>query len=184
MGNLLRSFPLADIGRRGWPPNLTSWMQELHRAVSGEFNVIHLTKGSATENIGGAVGTTQQIAWDEESTKQPGFQHDTGVLNSQTTVENTGRYVVKANVVGINGAVAGVQTKMYIKKNGAEYLYEGTAYDYAIGSNWRVNLQLNTEIDLEAGDYIELETYVVQSGADQAVTTSAAECEMIVRRIA
>ena len=49
---------------------------------------------------------------------------------------------------------------------------------------WRVNLNVNTELDLEAGDYIEIETYVVLTSGDQAVVTSATECELIVRRIA
>lgn len=184
MGQLLRYFPLGDIGRLGWPTNLIVWMQDVHRAVSGDYNVIHLSKNTATENIGGAVGTKVLILWDEEPVKQPGFVHSTSSNTSQIQVENTGRYGVIVNIVGVNGAVAGVQIKMYIKKNGSEYLYESTAYDYAIGTNWRVHLRISSEIELKAGDYIEVETYVVQTGAGQAVTTSAAECEFIVRRIA
>lgn len=183
MGKLLRYFPLGDIGRMGWPTNLIVWMQDVHRAVSGDYNVIHLTKDTTTENIGGAATTTAIIAWDEESAKQPGFNHSNTSNNTRVTVDDAGRYVNHVNICALNGASAGLQIKAYLKKNGSEYFYEGTTYDYAIGSSWRVNLQINTEVQLEAGDYLEVETCVVQSSG-QAVTTIAAECEWIIRRIA
>lgn len=187
MSNLLRHFPISAAGHVGyanWHPNLITWMQEVYRAVSGEYNVIHLTKASATEDIGGVATTATRIAWDEEAVKQPGFVHSTTSLNSRVTVENAGRYMLKANVVAVNGATAAVQMRMYPKVNGSTNVTEGTTYDYAIGSGWRVNLNVNTELDLEAGDYIEIETYVVLTSGDQAVVTSATECELIVRRIA
>ena len=183
MGQLLRYFPLGDIGRLGWPTNLIVWMQDVHRAVSGDYNVIHLSKNTATENIGGALKTTKLILWDEEPVKQPGFVHSTSSNSSQVQVENTGRYIVSVNVVAVNAAINSILSKMYLKKNGSEYLYESTAYSYAIGTSWRVHLKINTEIELEAGDYIEVETYVMQSGG-QAVNTTPQECEFIVRRIA
>ena len=127
--------------------------------------------------------TTAVIKWDEEATKTPGFRHDVDDNNSRVYVDNKGRYSLKVNVVAVNGAAQAVQIKMYAKV-GPTAKTEGTAYGYAIGSGWRINLQINTVLDLEAGDYIQIETYVVKTGAGQAVTTSATECEFIVRRIA
>jgi hypothetical protein len=75
---------------------------------------------------------------------------------------------------------------MYPKINGAVYAREGSAYVYSGGTNWdvRINLQINTELTLEAGDYIEIETYVFRTSVGQEVTTVATDCELIVRRIA
>ncbi len=187
MSQLLRYFPLGDIGRMGWPTNLIVWMQDVHRAVSGDYNVIHLAKGSTTtDDIGGASGATSptQIVWDDELVKQPGFVHSNTDSPSKVVVDNDGRYSVIATICAVNGASAWVHMKAYIKKNSAEYFYGSTAYDYAIGSSWRVNLKIVTEIQLYAGDYIEVETYVQLTQSGQAVTTIPAECELIVRRMA
>lgn len=184
MSNLLRFFPLSEISKMRWPVNLAAWMQEVHRAVSGDYNVIHLSKSSDTENIGGIPSHTALIQWDEEQEKQPGFQHSNTSNNSMIFVDNTGRYMVTVNVCAQNGASSNWAGKMYIKKNGTDYFYECSAHDIAIGVNWEVRLLLHTEIALVAGDYIQIEVITTHSGANQAVTTIAAECECIVRRIA
>jgi len=190
MSNLLRPFPLRGVfgnsGYSKWHPNLIAWMQEVYRAVSGDYNVIHLTKDTAVDSIGGGTGTTAVIAWDETATKQPGFRHDVDNNNSRIYVENKGRYMIKANVIAISSGGAGevLVMRMYPKIGGVTQKYECSAYSYSIGWRPRAVLKINTELGLEKEDYIEIETHVVSTDAGQAATTRPTDCELIVRRIA
>jgi len=186
MSNLLRPFPLGGVfgnsGYSKWHPNLIAWMQEVYRAVSGDYNVIHLTKDTA-DSIGGVTGTKTCIAWGEEAKKQPGFTHDVDANNSRVYVENTGRYILTSNVVAVNNSLEYLVMRMYPKINGSTEKLEGVSYSYVVGWLPRVCLQINTELALDQGDYIQIEAHVVASSG-QAVTVREAECELIVRRIA
>lgn len=183
MGRMLGNFPLADVTKLRWPSALINWMQELHRAVSGDYNVIHLAKSSDTEDIGGVAGTEALIAWDSELTKRPGFEHSTTINNERVIVENTGRYSVGVNLVGYNATANAFSVIVYPKVNGSVEVYRGASISNAPSGAYFINPQLAMEIDLVGGDYVEIETNVLASSG-QAVNTWQPWCEFILRRIA
>jgi hypothetical protein len=149
-----------------------------------ELVQIHLAKSSATENIGGSNGTKQQIAWDSELRKDTGFTHSNVTNNSRIQVDADGRYRVRATVSGLNSGTNRITNMLYIRVNGSTEIKRCVARNYSRGSSYNdMSMNINTDIDLNNGDYIEIQTEVDDADATYTVTTYTDQCECIVERV-
>ena len=145
---------------------------------------IHLAKDSATEDIGGANGTKQQIAWDNELRKDTGFTHDNATNNSRIQVDADGRYNIRATISADNTGSARITIMLYIRVNGSTEVKRCVARNYSRGSSYNdISVNINTDLDLSNGDYIEIQTEVDDADSTYTVTTIVAQCECIVQRI-
>lgn len=142
--------------------------------------------GGTVQNIGGANGTTTAITWDaQEYVDTDWFAHNTLTNPSRVTVVNTGRYEIKANVGW--DTTGGARSNMEIghSVNGGAVSLRGVNRGYTRGNNYgQGSCNLNTEVELTAGDYIEIIMGVNDTDGVYTINTVPDECEFIIRRIA
>jgi len=145
---------------------------------------IHLTK-SAAQNIGGANGTNSVITWDGTPiATDPTFTHSTTVNPQQITVNVDGRYSIYYNCGATQGGTGRTTLMSSILINGATFNTLGRQRNYSRGSSYGdLSIGIQTEIDLQAGDYIEIVSTVDDTDAVYTINTVAAECECILRKL-
>ena len=154
----------------------------LDYTVGGARRYAHYTT-TASQNIGGAGGTETAIGWNTEVHEDTGFTHDTSTLNSRITITDAGRYEIKASVSADNTGGSRITTELYYKINGVA-VKRGKANSYSRGANYGdLSMNIATEYDFSASDYIEIVTNVDDTDATYTVNTDVDECEFIIRRL-
>jgi len=112
------------------------------------------------------------------------FTHDVSTNNSRVTVGATGRYSIKATI-GAEQTDAGRCTLgVQVRVNGTTNYIKARALGYSRGSaygNYGINLY--TELDLTAADYIEIMTIMedADSNGRGPINTWNDRCELIIR---
>ncbi len=144
----------------------------------------HGTKSLSTDNCGGANGTTQTIRWDVEAEKDTGFTHSTSTNSERITVSTTGRYQVLATVSCQQGGSARTTLRADIIVNGSTAYPQCSARNYSRGSSYGdLSMNIATEIDLTAGQYIEIQTTVDDTDGVYTLNTIAAQCQIIMTKL-
>ena len=145
---------------------------------------IHLTK-STTQSCGGGNGTATYITWQTQEHIDTGtFTHSTGTNPSRITVDTTGRYQL-ISTVGLDQDGANRTTFMLrYRINGTTTVTRGTSRGYSRGVGYAdASVFLNTEVELTAGDYIEVAVLIDDTDASYTNNTLNTECEVIMRKL-
>jgi hypothetical protein len=145
--------------------------------------VTHLISNTST-NIGGPTGSTTIIPWNNQlAHNSTYFTHDTSSNNSRITVVNTGRYEIKASLLADNTGGNRSSIAGRLRVNGVNTIERSTNIAYSRGLTFgnRLTPWVNTELELNAGDYIEFETVCVFSEQTDAVNLVSGESEFIIR---
>jgi hypothetical protein len=144
---------------------------------------IHLTK-TVSQDHGGASGTIVYVNWDVQETVKHGFVHDTSTNSSRIYVNNAGRYELKSSVGIDQGGAARTTQMLRYRVNGTTAVVRGTSRSYSRGSTYAdMAVALNTELELQAGDYIEVHTEIEGTDGTYVQNTLVNECELILRKI-
>ena len=142
------------------------------------------------QNVGGANGTVTYINWDSavfspSAVEFAGdFTHSTTVNPSRIGVIYDGRYELKANIQVEQTGAARTTLMSGIRINGVTINNRGRQRNYSRGAVYGdLGIGLNTELDLLAGDYVEISITVDDTDATYTLNTIPAECEFIIRKI-
>ena len=150
-------------------------------AETDEF--IHLTK-STIQDIGGANANVTYVDWESELSTNDNFDHDNSTNPSRIEVVAAGRYELKAMISGTQGGSARTTLMTSYRIDGSTIVTRGRQRNYSRGSAYGdLSVGLNTEMDLTAGQYIELGITVDDTDAAYTINTVNAECELIMRKI-
>ena len=144
----------------------------------------HFTITTA-QNHGGANGTVLYHEWDgSELNKDTGFTHSTVTNPGRIEVDETGRYQIIWNAGYENtGANRATLASLY-RIDGGTAVTRGKQRNYSRGSVYGdISLGVVTEIDMTAGEYIEVGTIVEDTDATYTINSIVADCEFIIRRI-
>ena len=145
---------------------------------------VHLGKDSATQNLGGANGTTVAVTWDYQHEVGTDFTHSTGTNPSRIQCDFDGRVHIKASVSAEQGGTARTTLAIYGRYGGSADLVKAKNRNYSRGSSYGdISLILDTEVNVFDGDYIEVMTVVDATDASYTINTFDDECEVIVTRI-
>jgi hypothetical protein len=148
---------------------------------------IHLTKTvAAQQNIGGAAGTETFISWDETKHKNSTFTHSTTSTNTRITVNETARYSITYGIFAQNGGANRTTYTSYMRLDGTTYEVRGKARSYSRGSGVlgaSIGLNVSTELNLTAGQYVEVAVYLQAADGSYTTNTEDATCQFIMRKI-
>ena len=145
---------------------------------------LHLAKQSATQNLGGANGTTVAITWDRQYEAGSDFTHSTSTNPSRIQFDFDGRVHVKASVSAEQGGSSRTTLAIYGRYNGSVDIPQATHRNYSRGSSYGdISLIWDTEINVFDGLYIEIMTIVDDTDSTYTINTFDDECEVIVTRI-
>jgi len=138
-----------------------------------------------SQDLGGANGAVKYVTWaGTQLTVDTGFTHSTGTNPSRITVDDTGRYSVKCNISIAQGGGSRTTWMSGLRINGSTDNFLGRQRNYSRGSAFGdASLGLNTELDLTAGDYIEVSTTIDDTDATYVSNAIASESEFIMRKI-
>jgi hypothetical protein len=146
----------------------------------------HLTIATSVD-VGGPDNTTTYMDWDgTELNKDTGFTHSTATNSSRIQVDVTGRYQLNWTMTADNTGSARFTLMSQYRVNGATVVTRGRQYNYSRGSGYNAEfgVGMQTEVELTAGDYIELSVEVADTDSvGYVVNTIPTECEVIIRKI-
>jgi hypothetical protein len=178
---------IAPISTTQEPPD-TEWELVASKGDVGPTGATapysHFIKVS-TQNIGGADGTVSYIDWDDTPIiLGTGFTHSTVTNPSRIQVDSTGRYEIKANVQAVQTGASRTTLMSGLRINGVTSNDLGRQRNYSRGAGYGdLGVGLFTEIDLIAGDYIEMTVTVDDTDGAYTINTISTECEFIIRKI-
>jgi len=139
-----------------------------------------------SQNVGGVNGTETLINWDDTAPHVGTmFTHSTSTNPSRLYVTETGRYSLVTNMMALTTGANRTSLVSRLKINGTTYDNKGQQKGYTRGSIYglKVSVGLNVELDLTAGDYIEVGTYVQDTDATYTLNTSIDACYLVMRRV-
>lgn len=147
-------------------------------------SIAQFGRTGATQNLGGSNGTTNYVDWTQQIRLDDGFSHDTATNPSRITVEADGRYYIKATVSTETPGGNRKTLRGFLRVNGVDLVDRAAGRNYTRGSNYGdLTVNLVSELDLTAGDYIEVGTQVDDADDTQNCNTINDQCELIVRQI-
>jgi len=180
-----------------------------HKAISGDFKwtvdanvevgrltqdgyldngfkrpVAHLRQ-VANQNLGGVNGTNNQVKWDKTPDRidTDYYTHSTSTNPSRCTVVEAGRYQITGHI-GLNPSGSGRTTLVMRVRIDGSNTHAGAARGYHRGSNYGdFSVHLDTERELTAGQYIEMDVEVDDSDGTYTTDTWKDECELIIRKV-
>jgi hypothetical protein len=145
---------------------------------------IHLTKPTATQNLGGANGTTVAITWTYQVAIGSDFTHSTSTNPSRIQCDFDGRVHIKASVSAQQGGGARTTLAIYLRTNNLANITLAKNRNYSRGSGYGdISLILDTEIYVNNGDYFEVMTVVDDTDGVYTINTFNTECEVIATRV-
>ena len=151
-----------------------------------QYGFLHLTT-TEVQNHGTTVGTEKFVNWQGTplATNTIDFTHSTVTNPSRIYVIADGRYSINSNISLDNTAAGRVSFMSRLRINGTTDIPRASQKDYSRGVTYgkRVQGGVITEIDLVAGDYFEVGTYMTDADAASTVNTIPAECEIVVRKL-
>lgn len=165
--------------------------------TTGTLDLVNSSTGGATttpiyahlqltaQNLGGANGTVHYVNWNgTQLNVDTGFTHSTSTNPSRIQVDADGRYEIKCNISITQGGSARTTYMSGLRVNGTTTNFLGRQRNYSRGSGYGdTSTGLNTEINLSAGDYIEVSITIDDSDATYVSNAIAAESEFIIRKI-
>jgi len=155
-----------------------------HPGGGGSVAIIHLDKDTATENVGGSNGSKHQVSWDNEIRKDTGYTHSNSTNNSRIYVDNDGRYRIVATVSVEQGGNARTTYMLYVRVNGSTEIKRCVSRNYCRGSSYGdASCTMTTQLDLNANDYIEIQTEIDDTDSSYTSYTMADQCECIVEKV-
>jgi hypothetical protein len=144
---------------------------------------IHLFKTDDDDQDLGAGTTT--INWDAEGHKGIGFTHSNTVNPSRIQVDVTGRYLVKAHISANNEGAGELTIIARLQVDGAANYKPSYARDTSTGAGASLYLimLMDVEIELTAGQYVEINTWIEHDDATYTATTNTSWMDFIMRKI-
>lgn len=155
-----------------------TWINVIHHPV------IHLPK-DVQQDVGGANGTVTYISWDATAVKKDaGYVHEDVTNPTRIEVDSAGRYRLDFVVSATQSGADRTTLMTHYRIDGTTVVTRGRQRNYTRGSIYGdVSVGMNTEIDLTAGQYIEVGITVDDTDATYTLNTINAECELILRRM-
>lgn len=141
---------------------------------------------TTVQNIGGANGTAVVINWDTTPLHidTASFTHSSSVNPSRILVVSTGRYSINVSVSGETLGAARSTLMSSVLVDGTTAITRGRQRNYTRGLAYGdLSWNHNTEIELTAGQYIEIVSTVQDTDGVYTINSIVAECELIMRRI-
>jgi len=142
---------------------------------------ISLGKSSLSQNIGGT-GITTLLTWNDDiyNLDTSTFSH----IGSDSSIEilKTGRYIVISNIRADNTGTNRIMMFAYVKKNDAS-INHSNGYGYSRGvayGDGEFVISVNTVVDCNSGDYLEIETWNLDPDQTDAVNTIDNFCEFTI----
>lgn len=145
---------------------------------------IHVEK-TTTQSCGGSNLTETYMTWQTQTHIDTSYYtHDTVTNSERIYVDEAGRYEIKATVGVTQDGGARTTMALRVRVNGTTKVLRGGLRNYSRGSGYGdMSCHLNTELDLSAGDYVEVYTWIDDTDATYTNNTINAECEVIMRKL-
>jgi hypothetical protein len=171
--NVVRIDPQGDLTHT----SMDDFREDMHP-------VIHLPK-DVQQNVGGANGTVTYISWDATAVKKDaGFVHEDVTNPTRIQVDSAGRYRLDFVVSATQSGADRTTLMTHYRIDGSTVVTRGRQRNFTRGSIYGdVSVGMNTELDLTAGQYIEVAITVDDTDATYTLNTINAECELILRRM-
>lgn len=175
------NFPITDEGYM--LQQLRLFFTDLVTKVNA-LQYIHSTIYSA-QDMGGANGTSHYPEWDgSELYKDSLFSHSVTANPSRISVNESGRYSIYWNIGITQGGSARTTFMSSLRINGSVVDTKSRQRNYSRGSGYGdSSVGVKTEIDLDAGDYVEACVTVEDTDGVYVSDTIPEECELIIRKI-
>lgn len=142
---------------------------------------------TTVQNLGGAVGTATAIDWKAQDYITGTYTHSTTTNPSRVTVNTTGRYNIRANIAWENRGGARAVIGVDILVNGVTAKTRGRGMNYSRGINQDdgISTNINTELALTSGDYIEIIATLDDADSNSyVINTQISGCELILNTVA
>ena len=150
----------------------------------GTVPYAHLTI-TTVQNHGGADGTVVYHDWDGTQLHiDTGITHSTSTNPSRITVTDAGTYQLIWNGGYEQGGSARTTLASLYRIDGGAAITRGKQRNYTRGFAYGdASLGVVTEIELTAGQYIEVGTIVEDTDGVYTINSIVADCELIIRRV-